>query len=285
MRLGLPNPDGEPGSIRAETSEVLAEIRNYRAAELPGDIEKIIHDVAVNSEIAQEVIAKVKSELPASHTRFYRISLRMLLMWLALIPLNLFLKAYLASFGVNAGMLSAIVVILELYILSYFDWRSEYRDSYIADHLIRSLEFGLKYQASLTDERLRDGLAEMIQRTAIRYSVVYKKSGSTRFFAAQVRRQAKKCRNDIMSLIPGVVVAGQAEIEAINADLTRLLIRTQTGYWHQTSDIARRGMPMPRRNAVRISLASFARDRTIQVAFIALTATIIAAVIVFLKHA
>jgi hypothetical protein len=289
MTIGLPNPEGDPTSIRAEFLDVLTEIRNYRAAELTGDVERIIHDVASNSEISGRVIAKIKSEIPACRGKFYRISVRLALMWLALIPLlfiaHLFLRAYVASHTITAGWWIATTLILELYILDYFDWRSEYRDSYIANFLIRSLEFGLRYQSTLTDERLRDGLALMIQRTAIRYSIIYKKSDSTRFFAAQVRRQAKKCRNDIMSLVPGLVVAGRTEIEVINADLTRLLIRTQTGCWHQTSDIARHGMPMPRRNAARIALASFIKDRSIQVAFIALAATITAAVIALLVHA
>jgi hypothetical protein len=289
MTIGLPNPDGDPTTIRGETLDVLAEIRKYRAAELAGDVEKMIHDVAMNSDIAGRVIAKIKSELPVCRGKFYRISVRLALMWSSLLPLlfivHIFFRAYLAPRTITAGLLIAIIVIVELYIISYFDWRSEYRDSYIANFLIRSLEFGLRYQYTLTDERLRDGLALMIQRTAFRYSIIYKKSDSTRFFAAQVRRQAKKCRNDIMSLVPGLVVAGRAEIEAINSDLTRLLIRTQTGYWHQTSDIARHGMPMPRRNAARISLASFVSDRKIQVAFIALAATIIAAVIALLTHA
>lgn len=79
MTIGLPNPDGDPSTIRAEILDVLAEIRKYRAAEL------------------------------------------------------------------------------------------------------RSLEFGLRYQSTLTDERLRDGLALMIQRTAFRYSIIYKKSHGTHF--------------------------------------------------------------------------------------------------------
>ena len=285
MTIGLPNPDGDPTTFRAEFLDVLAEIRKYRAAELPEDIEEIIHDVAMNSDISGRVIAKMKSQLPACRGKFYRISVRLALMLLSLLPLLSMVHHFFGAHIADEGLLIGIIVSFQLYIMGYFDWRSEYRDSYIANFLIRSLEFGLRYQSTLTDERLRDGLALMIQRTAFRYSIIYKKSDSTRFFAAQVRRQAKKCRNDIMSLVPGLVVAGRAEIEAINADLTRLLIRTQTGYWHQTSDIARHGMPTPRKNAIRISLASFAADRSIQVAFIALTATIIAAVIVFVKHA
>ena len=168
MRLGLPNPDGEPGSIRAETLEILAEIRKYRAAELAGDIEKIIHDVAMNSDISGRVIAKIKSELPACRGRYFRISVRLTLIWLSLIPLlfivHRFLKTYVAPHTVTDGLWAAIIVTVVLYIASYFDWRKEYRDSYIADFLIRSLEFGLRYQSSLTDERLRDGFATMIQR-------------------------------------------------------------------------------------------------------------------------
>jgi hypothetical protein len=289
MTIGLPNPDGDPSTIRAEILDVLAEIRKYRAAELAGDVEKLIHDVAMDAEVSDRVIAKIKSELPVCRGKFYRISVRLIVMWCSLLPLlfiiHLLFRTHLTAGAVSAGLWIAVIVTIEIYILSYFDWRSEYRESYIANFLIRSLEFGLRYQSTLTDERLRDGFALMIQRTAFRYSVIYKKSDSTRFFAAQVRQQAKRCRNDIMSLVPGLVVAGRDEIEAVNSDLTRLLIRTQTGYWYQTSDIARHATPMPRRNAARISLASFASDRSIQVAFIALAATVIAAIIALLKHA
>ena len=188
MTIGLPNPEGDPTSIRTEFLDVLAEIRKYRAAELPGEIEKMIHDVAMNSEISGKVIAKIKSELPTCRAKFYRISTKLAVMWVALIPLlfivHLFLRAYVPPRTITAGLWIAIVVILELYILGYFDWRSEHRDSYIANFLIRSLEFGLRYQSTLTDERLRDGLALMIQRTAIRYSIIYKKSDSTRFFGS-----------------------------------------------------------------------------------------------------
>ena len=248
----------------------------------------MIHDVAMDSEVSGRVMAKIRSELPACRRKFFKISARLWVIWLALIPLS-FLDQLLSSkyfFSHAATVILAIIAggALEYFILEYFDWRAEYRDSYIANFLIRTLEFGLRYQSALTDERLRDGLATMIQRTAIRYSIVYKRSDSTRFFAAQVRRQARNCRNDIISLVPGLVTADQAEIKTINENLARLLIRTQTGYWHQTSDIAKRGLPMPRRNAVRISLVTFIKDRSIQAAFIALAAAIIAAIIGISAH-
>jgi hypothetical protein len=288
MTVGLPEPAGDPSSLREEFAQLIAEIRNYRSPELPEDVQRIIHDVAMDSEVSAKVIAKISAELPACRRKYYRISARLLVTWLALIPLSSLAQVLLSghvSSRVVTDVWGAIALLaVEAFILEYFDWRAEYRDSYMANFLIRTLEFGLRYQSTLTDERFRDGLATMIQRTAIRYSIVYKRSNSTRFFAAQVRRQAKSCRNDLMSLVPGLVVARQPEIRIINENLARLLIRTQTGYWYETSDIARHGMPMPRRNAIRISLAAFIKDRSIQVAFIALAATIIAAIIALLTH-
>jgi hypothetical protein len=284
VTISLPDSEESSNSIYSEFADVVKAVKKFRAAKLPGNVERLIHDVAANPDVAAAVINKVTSELPACHNKLYRMSARRILIWASLIPLSYGVTLIVPAHVVAVVFWLITTVIVESYILSYLDWRSEYRDSYIANFLIRSLEFGLGYQSAMTDERFRDGLALMIQRTAIRYSILYRKSHSTRFFAAQVRRQAKTCRNDIISLIPGLVVAGQSEIAAINADLTRLLIRTQTGYWHETSDILRHGTPMPRRNAARIALASFIKDRAIQVAFITLTATVVAAGIALLVH-
>jgi hypothetical protein len=186
--------------------------------------------------------------------------------------------------GIDTGNIPSICVFLWLvaagaFLGLWYVWREDCRDSYIADYLIRSLEIGLIYSAAPTNQHVRDRLAISIQRAAIRYSTAYRKSNSTSFFAAQVRTQAKSCRNDIISIVPALVTADRNEIEAINADLARLLIRSQTGYWYQTRDIARHETAVPRWNAIRISIASFIRDRSVQVAMLALLATIIAAVL------
>lgn len=180
---------------------------------------------------------------------------------------------------------------MQYFMMANWDWRARYRDYYSASYLIRALEFGLRYHEALADDRLRyndrlryydrlrDGFAESIQRSAVRYPMVYKRSISTRCFAGQVRARAKSCRNDIMSLIPSLVTASRSEVGAINDDLARLIIRSQTGYWYQTGDIVRREMPLPRKDAVKISVTSFIGDRSIQVAMLALTATLIAAIL------
>jgi hypothetical protein len=284
MTLWLPNPSGDSSAF-GEIRDLLTEIRRYRACELPENVKNIICAVAMNSEVSKKVLDKLKSELPVSHKEYFRIHV---IFWTVL--LVFVISPLLTQFipikqsYVNELMLLALVANFTFFILRYLDWRTERRDPYIADFLIRTLEFGLRYQYASADERLRDGLALMIQRTAARYAIVYKRSDSSRFFAAQVRRQARDCRNDIMTLIPGLVTAGQFEIKNINENLTRLLIRTQTGYWHQTEDIAKEGMPMRRGDAIRISLASFIEDRPIQVAFIGFVAAIVTATIGLIKH-
>jgi hypothetical protein len=97
MTIGLPNPDGDPTTIRAEILDVLAQIRSYRAAELAGDVEKMIHDVAMNPDISGRGIGKIKSELPACRGKFYRMSVMLALMWLSLLPLLFMVHRYLGA--------------------------------------------------------------------------------------------------------------------------------------------------------------------------------------------
>jgi hypothetical protein len=82
-----------------------------------------------------------------------------------------------------------------------------------------------------------------------------------------------------LSLSPALVTADRDGIAEINRDLARLLIRSQLGYWYQTEDIVKRGAVIPRREAMLISIVTFIKDRSIQVAFIALIAALVAAIL------
>ena len=257
-----------PTSILGEFSEVIEAIRKYRAAQLPDNVQDKIHSVAMNAAVSQQVIAQIESGLQEAHTKFARIYTTCAAMVLVSFAVSNLMDLIPGILDLNWNflLLLAWVLAVELYIIRYFEWRSYYDQTYIADYLARALEFGLMYQDEPTDTYLRDKFAQGIQGAAIRYSVIFRRSGSTRFFAEQVRATARSCRNDIISLIPGLVTADDTEIEAINSDLARLIIRSQTGYWYQTSDIARQGTPIPWRYAAWISSLSFIRNRSIQIA-------------------
>lgn len=264
--------------------------REYRVARLADDIQEMIHKVAMNPGVSREVIDLVKSGVFAAHTEYLKLSRTSII--IALVPILLGLispfvrpfteTGYLLLTGdgflPNPFWLWEIAV--AYYALKYFDWRRSNASAYVADYLTRALRAGLDYRNDPTDFDLRDTFAGNIQRAAIRYATIYRKAEGHRtiFFAAQVRSTAKRCRDDIISLIPGLVTADQEEIENINSDLARLIIRSQTGYWHQTSDLARHGAPMPKRSAIGIATASFIRDRSIQVAIIALVSALIGTV-------
>jgi len=280
--------------VREEIVEVLTEFQSYRAGGLPDDVEKEIHGVAANPEVSKQVIAKIRSEVPVAHKSYLRIwrsslicfFLPIFAVWLSPLfprPIHTLLTSDSLN-GVDTWGIPSVCVFLWLvaagaFLALWFTWRQDHHDAYIADYLIRALEIGLIYLAAPTSDQARDRLATSIQRAAIRYSAAYRRSESTAFFTAQVRAQAKNCRNDIISIVPTLVTANRDEIDMINADLARLLIRSQTGYWHQTHDIARHGTPLRRWNSIRISIASFIGDRSIQVAMLAVFAAIVAAVI------
>lgn len=87
-----------------------------------------------------------------------------------------------------------------------------------------------------------------------------------------------------MTLVPGLVTASRQEVSDTTADLARLLIRTQTGYWYQTKDIARPGTRIPRRYTAGVWLVSFIRETAVQVSIIAAIATIVGAVVAVIGH-
>jgi hypothetical protein len=258
---------------------ILSDIRRYRAAEFPVEIEDLIHRVAMNSEISTVVVRKIKQEAAPANKELFKITLRCILLAMAAAPLS-----HIPSAGnLIAGF--AAILILEWTFLDCLYWRIKWRDSYVASYLIRALEFGLILQAAMSDQRIRDGFAASIQRAATRFPIAYKKSAyASAFFAGQVRRQAKMCRNDILSLIPCLVTAGQEEVQQVNADLARVLIRTQLGFWYQTSDISRPVNSIPLRYAAWLAFGSFFKEKSIQVAIIAFSATVLSAILLFIGH-
>lgn len=274
-----------PDSIRGEFSELIESIQTYRAAQLPDNVETKIHSVAMNAAISQQVVSQIQCGLREAHTRYTRFCTSCAIMILLpfLIDTLIVLVPGAPNLNYNLLLFCVWIIAIELYILRYYEWRGNYALTYIADYLARALEIGLMYQDEPTNTYLRDKFAQSIQGAAIRYSVIFRRSDSTRFFAVQVRAKARSCRNDIISLIPGLVAIDDNKIAEINSDLARLLIRSQTGYWYQTSDIVRQGMPIPKRYAAWISSASFVRNRSIQIALMAAVATLGAALITAIR--
>jgi len=277
MRVSLPQPARTSRSPRERISKTIVDFQKYRAARLAENVEKLIHVVAMDPAVSLQVTAKLKSELPAAHREFSNLCAVVSAAYLLSLLASGYLSAYLGSPWFV--LFVCLMLTVEYFILGYYRWRYRYTDAYIADYLIRALEIGLIYRDTPKDARLRDLFAASIQRVAIKYCTTFKRSASTRFFAAQVRSQARNCRNDIVSLMPGLVTARQNEIDSINSDLVRLLIRTQTGYWYQTRDITRHGMAIPRRSAFSIGLRSAFTDRPIQVALISTTGTLLVSII------
>jgi hypothetical protein len=292
--VGSPQPTSGPNSFINIFSGPLAKLRKYRAALLAENVEQLIHVTAANPAVSQQVITKVQSEAREARRILFRICSTSVIIPLALLLINgtadLITRNifhvpwndnYLGSRDDVFTLLFVFVLLATVaaFAVRCFLWREDHIDAWVADSLIRTLEAGLLYQDASTDSSLRDRFAISLQQAAIIYYVGFKRSSSSGFFAAQVRSQARKCRNDIMSMVPGLVTAGQEEIAAINSNLARLLIRSQTGYWHQTSDIAERGAPVPRRDAIQIFLISFFRERQAQLTILAVAGTLAAAII------
>jgi hypothetical protein len=271
MRVSLPTAKHGSWSIR----ELIASIRRYRAAEISIEIDELIHGVAANSEISTRVVRKIRREAPCANEELFRIARRAVLLVVVLSPL----LSRIPSVG-NWLTALAIIATLEWTTLDCLNWRTKWRDAYLASYIIRALEFGLIFQGDVTDHNIRDGFAASIQRAATRFPILYKGStDSTAFFSGQIRRQAERCRNDIFSLIPCLVTAGQEETRKVNADLARVLIRTQLGFWHQTADISRPANFMPLRYVIWPSLGSFFNDKSVRTAILV---AIIAALVPFI---
>jgi hypothetical protein len=243
------------------------------------EVEDLIHSVAMNCEISTAVVSKIKKEAAPANKEFFKIALRCMLLAMAAT-----LIGNIPSIG-NLIEGFTIIIILEWTILDFLHWRIKWGDAYVASYLIRALEFGLIFENNITDRHMRDAYAASIQRAATRFPIAYRKSAyASAFFASRVRRQAKMCRNDMLSLIPGLVTANNEEVKQVNADLARVLIRTQLGLWHQTGDIARPTTFVPLRYATWLAIGSFFREKSIQVAVIAFLGTIITGVLLLIGH-
>jgi hypothetical protein len=268
----------------------LDSVREHFAGKLSVDIQQLIHDTAMNPDVSQDVIAKTETRLSTMRKRY----LRLIVISGALLTVPHLVAAILGSFTswgylivsgheiVGAGVKNALVYTefaVAYFVVGYYKRRQVHGLGYLANCLVSSLSCGLEYYHDSTNTELRDKLAVSIERSATRYSAVFKRSsGSSRLFASRLRRKARDCRNDILSLIPLLVTADCDGIADINRDLARLLIRSQLGYWYQTDDLAKQGTVLPRRDAMRISVISFIKDRSIQVAFVGLIAILIASV-------
>jgi hypothetical protein len=263
----------------AKLSRSLSGIKSFLAADLDADVQDLIYET------------KTQARLSTARKKYLRFSITSL----AILFLPHLIAAFLGLFTswgyliVSGHEIAGPSVKNALFFTeaaaAYFIWqRSSWRKSnglaYVADCLAMSLASGLAYQKDSTNAALRDSFAASIKLSATRYAAVFKRSsGRSRLFNARLRRQAKCCRNDILSLSPALVTADRDGIAEINRDLARLLIRSQLGYWYQTEDIVKRGAVIPRREAMLISIVTFIKDRSIQVAFIALIAALVAAIL------
>lgn len=273
--------------LRIGISSHIKSARRYSSGELDENVQRAIGDAAACPEVAQDVIDKLHARLRLAHQRYVRmifisVTIGFLphLAGLLLAPftsqVNLFLSGHQIVGGGVTNSAFLWEVALTLFVAGYFNWRRENRLAYIGDCLTKAIQCGLKYYASPTSASIRDEFAKSIQLVATRYRIVFKRSARRPyFFAAHVRSVARGCRNDILSLIPVLVTADCSEIAAINCDLARLIIRSQTGYWHQTADIVRSTPVIPKREAMRISILTFIKDRSIQVAVIAFIAALV----------
>jgi hypothetical protein len=269
------------------------------APELPDEIKDLISIVAADAEVCQKIVATVNFTLASAHKRrrlHWFIDIGFVIADLLLLAIPYYT---LQAFGVSAdianliGSCSCLCVALGWQYLRFRNlelWLAGHGEAYLAGRIFRALELGIRYYSDyeklspLQHRRSRGILATRIQGVAVAYFVVYRKTKSTRFFRSQMRLQAKRSRNDVMTLVPGLVTASRQDISATMADLARLLIRTQTGYWHQTSDVARQGTRIPRRYTVSIWLASIIRETSVQVGMIAALATIVGAAVAVIGH-
>lgn len=282
---------------RAQCSMAAEGIKGYFAGDLVEDVKKAIHDAAMNPTVSEDVIAKAQSRISVARKKL--VVLGLISAAIGILPhIAAILWGIFASRGrlpvsghelMGADITNGFAfweVAGAYFCTSYFYWRRDNRLGYIAGYLIRSLQCGLQFYGDSTNTELRDKFAICIELAATRYAVIFKYSaGRPHLFAVRVRTAARTCRNDILSMIPNLVTADCDEIQAINCDLARLVIRSQTGYWYQTNDIGSRGAVVPRRDAMRISVLTFIKDRAIQVALIALAASLIGTVVpVVLQH-
>jgi hypothetical protein len=271
-------------------------IKRYYAGGFDARIQQAIQEVAANSAVSQDVATKVQARLRASRLKLLRISLIAgaigLGPHLAVIPLEvIFHRGYSFLSGdqvIGDGITNSVMLwefAIVNFLMSYYSWRKINRLGRLAAQLINCLECGLGHASNPTDFNNRDRFAASLQRLATGYFTAFRQSSGPRYFKNQVHSTARICRDDVLSLLPSLVTADSVEISRINCDLTRLLIRSQLGYWYQTKDIGRPGIIVPKREVIRASLNAFIADRSIQVAVIAMFTALLSAIMpVILKH-
>jgi hypothetical protein len=279
-------------SSNTRFSRYLSKARSFFAADLDDDVRGVIYETAMNDSVSQEVIIQTQARLSVARKKYLRFSVASLAILfvphLIALVLSLFTSwGYLLISGheiagpsvKNALFFTEIAAVY--FIAQRSSWRKVNGLASLADCLTRSLASGLAYQRDPANVDLRDSFAASIELSATRYASVFKRvsSNSSHLLAVRVRQRAKCCRNDILSLIPALVTADSDCVAEINRNLARLLIRSQLGYWYQTDDIVKRDAIMPLRDEMRISVTTFIKDRSIQVAFIALLAALAAAIL------
>jgi hypothetical protein len=277
------DPDGSDN--RSELSAAKDDLRRYWNGRIRDDVKELIHSIAADRAVSDSMIEDLQPRLKKMRRSLVRIAL--ISYSIAALPIFTLTitgnEKYLEGKGFVGGGLPNAFFLWEIAVMSflarYWIWRREHGSTCAASYLLAAVERGIQLHGASTDSESRDIFAKAIQDAAIKYHVAYRRTQSSRYFAAQVRGAARQCRDDIISMMPGLVTAKAPEIEAVNADLVRLVIRSQTGYWHQTASVARPRAPVTRPNKIRLLLRDFARDRAIQVAIIALITSLLTATI------
>jgi hypothetical protein len=276
---------------RSEVSHLKANLKRYFGGDLDGEIADLIRNVAMNPTVSQDVITLVQSRMGIARKKYLRLvlttgSIGLLphLVALLLLPFTnrpfMFLLGYQLA-GRETDITNSLffwILAASFWIQAYSTWRSNNGLGYIGNRLIKALRCGLAYFANPTDSSLRDEMAASLQRVAAGYSVVFRRSiKGPRFYTKHIRSVARGCRNDILGLVLAVATADRGEVSTINGNLARLIIRSQTGYWYQTEDLVKAGGVVAKSDSIKITVLTFLKDRSIQVALIALMGVIISA--------
>lgn len=271
--------------IRSYTTDLQA----YFAGEVKQEAADFICKVTDNPEISDRIIDEIRSEIPVARKATFWASLRMIIGMCVSLLLG---SIYPDNFG--SFIASVTISVCLAVMMAAHDRR--FRHHYIANHLIAAIEHGLNYQSFLDGsgklrkdpvaKEARNYCAKRIECAARRFPASYGRArGGGRFFAKTVRRKARQCRNDILTMIPGLAALDADEMRSINEDIARILIRTQLGYWYQTEDIAIDGVSIPLKYRARLGLGAFFQDRSIQVALIPFLGVIFSAILLFFPHA
>lgn len=268
-------------------SKAATAIRAYFSGDIPDAVRNLIYEIANNDIIAETVAVNTKNRRRNMRRAFMRLSITSLLV--AEVPiqgLRIIGQGDYLEGRQLVGDLSNWLAIWEfamtMFIVRYFSWRRTHHLGYIASQLVAAIQAGMEFCEDPMSSHLRDQYASIVQATAKRYRISFKYvSNSTSFFASQVRATARACRDDILSMVPSIVRATPDDIRAMNGDLARLIIRSQTGYWHQTADLRRAQAPMRGRDRIRVAITGTLSDRAIQTALIGVIAAMVTVLLTF----